>query len=101
VSLIAAREITLLAAISRQFRQMKRQEAGIAKVEVSTAAELAPEDAAALGSVLEKYLGRRVVMQVVLDPSLIAGVRVRVDGRVLDASLKARLAALGEQLLAS
>ena len=101
VSLIAAREITLLAAISRQFRQMKRQEAGIAKVEVSTAAELAPEDAAALGSVLEKYLGSRVVMQVVLDPSLIAGVRVRVDGRVLDANLKARLAALGEQLLAS
>jgi F-type H+-transporting ATPase subunit delta len=100
-SLIAAREITLLAAISRQFRQMKRQEAGIAKVEVSTAAELTPEDAAALGSALENYLGRRVVLQVVLDPSLIAGVRVRVDGRVLDASLKARLAALGEQLLAA
>jgi F-type H+-transporting ATPase subunit delta len=100
-SLIAAREITLLAAISRQFRQMKRQEAGIAKVEVSTAAELAPEEAAALGSALENYLGRHVVLQVVLDPSLIAGVRVRVDGRVLDASLKARLAALGEQLLAA
>jgi F-type H+-transporting ATPase subunit delta len=101
VSLIAAREITLLAAINRQFQQMARQETGVVKVEVRTAAELTPEDAAALRSALERYLGRRPILQLVLDPSLIAGVRVRVDGLVLDASLKARLAALGEQLLAA
>jgi F-type H+-transporting ATPase subunit delta len=101
VSLIAAREVTLLAAIDRQFQQMRRQEAGIVKVEVSTAVELTPEDAAALGSALEQYLGHHVILQVVLDPSLIAGVRVRLDGRVLDGSLKAGLAALGKQLLAA
>jgi F-type H+-transporting ATPase subunit delta len=101
VALIAAREITLLVDINRQFQQMARQEAGTVKVEVRTAVELAPDDAAALGSALNRYLGRRAILQVVLDPSLIAGVRVRVDGLVLDASLKARLAALGEELLAA
>ncbi len=101
IALIAAREITLLAAINRQFQQMRRQEAGIDKVEVSTAVELGPEDVAALGSALEQYLGHHVILQVVLDPSLIAGVRVRVDGRVLDASMKAELDALGKQLLAT
>ena len=101
VALIAAREVTLLVDINRQFQQMTRQEAGIVKVEVRTALELSPDDAAALGSALGQYLGRRAILQVVLDPSLIAGVRIRVDGRVLDASLKARLTALGEQLLAS
>jgi F-type H+-transporting ATPase subunit delta len=101
VSLIAAREVNLLVDTNRQFQQMARQEAGIVKVEVRTAVELTPGDAAALGSALGQYFGRRAVLQVVLDPSLIAGVRVRIDGRVLDASLKARLAALGEQLLAA
>ncbi len=100
-SLIADREITLLTDISRHFRQMTRQEAGVIKVEVRTAAELTPEDTAALGSALEQYFDRRAVLQVVLDPSLIAGVRVLVDDRVLDASLKARLTALGERLRAA
>ena len=101
IALIAAREITLLAAINRQFQQMKRQETGVVKVEVRTAVELTPEDEAALGSALEQYLGRRPVLRIVLDPSLIAGVRVRINGRVLDASLKSELAALGKQLLAA
>jgi F-type H+-transporting ATPase subunit delta len=101
VALIATREVTLLAAVNRQFQQMKRQQAGITKVEVRTAVEMAPEDAAALGSAIEQYLGHRVILQVVLDPSLIAGIRVRLDGRVLDASIKAGLAALGKQLLAA
>jgi F-type H+-transporting ATPase subunit delta len=101
IALIAAREITLLAAINRQFQQMKRQGAGIVSVEVRTAVELSSEDVLALGSALELYLGQRAALQVVLDPSLIAGVQVRLDGRVLDASLKARLAAFGKQLLAA
>jgi F-type H+-transporting ATPase subunit delta len=101
VSLIASREFTLLTAISRQFRQMARQEAGIIKVEVRTAIELAPDDAAALGAALEQHFGRRAAMQFVLDPSLIAGVRVIVDDQVLDDSLKARLTALGERLRAA
>ncbi len=101
VALVAAREVTLLAAINRQFQQMKRQETGVVKVEVRTAVELTPEDEAALGSALEQYLGRRPVLRIVLDPSLIAGVRVRINGRVLDASLKSELAALGKQLLAA
>jgi F-type H+-transporting ATPase subunit delta len=101
VSLIAAREVTLLAAINRQFQQMKRQEAGVVKVEVRTAVELTPEDASTLGAALERYVGRRPVLQIVLDPSLIAGVRVRLDGRVLDASLKSELDALEKQLLAA
>jgi F-type H+-transporting ATPase subunit delta len=101
VSLIAGREITLLTAISRHFRQMNRQEAGIVKVEVRTAIELAPEDAAALRAALEQHFGRRAALAVVLDPSLIAGVRVIVDDQVIDDSLKARLAALGERLRAA
>jgi F-type H+-transporting ATPase subunit delta len=100
-SLIVSREITLLTDISRHFRQMSRQEAGIVKVEVRTAVELAPGDAAALGAALEQYLGRRAALQFVLDPSLIAGVRVLVDDQVLDSSLKARLTALGERLRAA
>jgi F-type H+-transporting ATPase subunit delta len=101
VSLIAAREVPQLAAINRQFQQLARQEVGTVKVEVHTAVELAPGDTAALANALGQYLGRRAVLEIVLDPSLIAGVRVRVDGRILDASLKARLAALEERLLAA
>src|SRR5512137_1357199 len=47
-----------LTAISRQFRQMARQEAGVVKVEVRTAIELAPDDAAALRAALERHFGR-------------------------------------------
>jgi F-type H+-transporting ATPase subunit delta len=100
-SLIAMRGMDLLAAINRRFRQMRKQEAGIVRAEVRAAVELTPDDARALGSALERYLGRRVALRVELDPSLIAGVRVLIDGRVLDASLKAELAELGRRLLAA
>jgi F-type H+-transporting ATPase subunit delta len=101
ISLIAARDIGLLATIDRQFQRMRRQDAGIVRAEIRTAVEMPPEDAAALGSALEQYLGRRVILRVVLDSSLIAGIRVRLDGRVLDASIKTELAALSRQLLAA
>jgi F-type H+-transporting ATPase subunit delta len=51
-------------------------------------------DAAALadlGQVLEKRFGRKLNLQVRLQPELIGGVRVVVGDEVLDTSIKARL----------
>ena len=53
-----------------------------------------PLDAAALADlsgVLEKRFGRKLNLQVELQPELIGGIRVVVGDEVLDTSVKARL----------
>ena len=50
---------------------------------------------------LEKASGKNVRMHEKVDPSVIAGASIRVGDRVIDRTLRTKLAALREQLLAS
>ena len=45
---------------------------------------------------LEKKLGRNVTLQCRLDPALIGGVRVEVDGMVIDGSIRNKLEEIKE-----
>jgi F-type H+-transporting ATPase subunit delta len=49
------------------------------------------EALAGLSGVLEKRFGRKLNLQVKLQPELIGGIRVVVGDEVLDTSVKARL----------
>ena len=45
----------------------------------------------ALRAKLEKKLSKTVIMQFRVDPELIGGIRVEVDGRVIDGSIRNKL----------
>lgn len=49
---------------------------------------------------LAEYCGKTVRIEAHVDPDIIGGVLVRVGGKILDGSLRARLAQLKESLLA-
>ena len=55
---------------------------------------------AELGAVLEQRFGRKLTLEVRIDPSLIGGVRATVGDEVLDTSVRARLERMKTALIA-
>ena len=83
--------LSVLPEIAAQFRALKNASSGSSDAVVYSAF---PMDGAALADVaatLEKRFGRKLNASVVIDPSLIGGIRVVVGDEVLDTSVKARL----------
>ncbi|MES2977599.1 MAG: F0F1 ATP synthase subunit delta [Pseudomonadota bacterium] len=77
--------------IAAQFRTLKNAQRGSSDATVYSAFELQGQALAELAATLEKRFGRKLNLQVELEPELIGGVRVVVGDEVLDTSVKARL----------
>ncbi len=83
--------VNALPEVAAQFRTLKNAQSGTFDATVYSAF---PIDSAALADVstlLEKRFGRKLNLQVALQPELIGGIRVVVGDEVLDTSVKARL----------
>lgn len=65
---------------------------------VKTAFSLTPEEKAALEARLQELYGAPVSLTERLDEGLIAGITVEIGGRVMDNSLKGRLATIRREL---
>lgn len=83
--------IAALPEIADQFRALKNAQAGSFDAIVYSAFDIDSAALAGLSGVLEKRFGRKLNLQVQLQPELIGGVRVVVGDEVLDTSIKARL----------
>lgn len=64
---------------------------GVSTAEVISAVELTDDEKTALKSKLEDLCGHKIELDCSVDKSLIGGVRVTVDGRVIDGSVKQKL----------
>lgn len=64
---------------------------GVSMAEVISAVELTEDEKTALKSKLEDFCGHRVELDCSVDKSLIGGVKVTVDGKVIDGSVKQKL----------
>ena len=67
--------------------------------EITSAVELTEEQKKALTEKLEKANGKTVVPVYRVDPSVLGGILVKVDGRVYDGTLKSRLRDVKEVML--
>ena len=105
--IVEKQRLSLVPAVAVSLEQKADEEAGVARARVRSAVPLGEAQAKALSRALEKTLAARgdarspVVLDVVLDPSLLGGVTVRVGDRMWDLSFKGRLAALKEQIMES
>ena len=63
---------------------------------VASAVELTAVEQAELTEKLSRKLGRTIRLECTVDPSLLGGMVVRVDGKVIDGSLKHRLQEIKE-----
>jgi len=91
--------ISAIAHVAQSFVQQAEQQTGTGRVEVISAAPLADDYYAQVQQTIERVSKKKTIVERKVDPSLIAGVVVRVGDRVLDGSLRTRLSGLQESLI--
>ncbi|MBN2170530.1 MAG: ATP synthase F1 subunit delta [Candidatus Krumholzibacteriota bacterium] len=92
------REPALLA-ILEMFEHLRDVEAGRLRGRLRTARPLAEEDRRRLEEALGRSTGREVRLSVETEPDLLAGLVLHLADRMVDGSLRSRLARLRDRLL--
>ena len=77
--------------MARDYMALVRGYRGESIAKVTSAVEMKEADAAILRQKLEQRFHRTVIMQFEVDPRLIGGLRVELDGKVIDGSLRNKL----------
>jgi F-type H+-transporting ATPase subunit delta len=92
--------LELLRPIVREAKKLAAQRAGMADVEVRVVRELDAGLLQDLQSRLQKTLGKEPNLSIKIDPSLIAGIVVRVGDRVYDGSVHTQLERARQAMIA-
>jgi F-type H+-transporting ATPase subunit delta len=88
------RRLFALPQVCATLRRMIAEEKGEVTADVTSASVLTKAQADALASTLKKSLGKTVKLNVAVDESLIGGLIVKVGSKMIDTSIRSRLAAL-------
>jgi F0F1-type ATP synthase delta subunit len=85
--------------VLRSFVSMARERLGLLDVEITSPAPLSPEQVSALSGRAGRIFGKRPVITLKIDASLLGGVRVIAGNRLLDDSIKSGISRLKQALL--
>ncbi len=92
------REFYKVPAICDSFSGYYDESIGRLRVSAVTAVPMTPEQKASLREKLERKTGKTVVVDNIVDPKVIGGVRLRYAGVQLDGTLRANLDAMEKRL---
>jgi len=99
LALVAERDrLAEVGGIARAVRQMADERAGRVRAKVESATALAADAQSNLKRALEKRTGKKVDLDVVVDPELLGGLRATIGSTVFDGTLRSQLARLSESL---
>jgi F-type H+-transporting ATPase subunit delta len=96
--LVDRRRIAAFPEIVQLFDLILDERLGMARAEVTSAADLTETQRTALNAELQKLTGKRIRMQFAVDPSLIGGVMARIGSTVYDGSVRGQLHSLARRL---
>jgi F-type H+-transporting ATPase subunit delta len=99
-TVVENRRLDALPAAVAQFHTLASGALGVAEAVVESAYPLDAAQLAELTDVLQKRFGRKLTLDVRVEPSLIGGVRATVGDEVLDTSVRARLERMKSALIA-
>jgi F-type H+-transporting ATPase subunit delta len=85
-------------AIARSYQQLLERLLGRVRAKIRTAAPLSDEELKTVVDAFGRLTQKTVVPLVEVDPELLGGAIVEIEGRVYDASLKTQLQRLGNAL---
>lgn len=85
--------------ICEEFRILYLNSNKVKEAQVESAFELSEKQKEQIAEVIEAALDTKVNLDVIVNPALVAGIVVHVDGRSIDASLMSNLKNLKEELL--
>lgn len=91
----------ILRQIALAYGELLEQQMGIVEVDVTVAHRLTSEQAEEVRSRIGAVLKREVVLHQYVDESIIGGLVIRVEDRLLDASVRAQLQAVRRKLLST
>jgi F-type H+-transporting ATPase subunit delta len=101
VLLLARRgRLAILPRVADELKRLVDRERGVVVANVTSAQPLSPADLAAIAERVAAMAGARVDVKATVDPELIGGLTVRVGDRLIDASVRGRLARLRDSLVA-
>jgi F-type H+-transporting ATPase subunit delta len=93
------RRLAALPDVARSLIRQVDAKMGVIRARVSSATPLSESFRARLVALLEQRTRKRVLLELTVDPSLLAGVVTRVGDHVIDGTLDGRLKALERRLL--
>lgn len=88
------RRLFALGAMIAGFKDLSADARGEMRAEVISATALTDKQTGALAAELKRKIGKSVSLDLSVDPSLIGGLIVKVGSRMIDSSLKTKLAAM-------
>ncbi len=89
------RRLASLPAIIRAYRQMSADQRGETTAEVTSARALSAEQVERLRDTLKLKLRREVALDLRVDAAILGGLVVKVGSRLIDSSIRTKLAAVG------
>jgi F-type H+-transporting ATPase subunit delta len=98
-SLVHKDRLGIAGDISRQYDRLLDNHRGIEHVEVITALPLDDGDRKKISSRFEEIVGRKVVIDAKVDPSIVGGIKAKIGDTLIDGSVKGKLGALRKSLV--
>ena len=98
--MVSRGHVSALDGMARDYEELARGYRGESIAVVTSAVPLKEAEAVALRARLEKKLGRQITLQCAVNPELIGGIRVEVDGYVIDGSIRNKLEEIKEVMKA-
>jgi len=96
--LVARGRLSLAGDIAEEYQRLLDSYRGIEQAEVTTAIPLEDKDKQSLAQRLGAVVGKKVVLKLKVDPSLIGGIVARIGDKLLDGSTSSKLLALKREL---
>jgi F-type H+-transporting ATPase subunit delta len=96
--LVVKRKMNLIGGIANQYQKMVDNYHGIEHAEITTAIPLEDADKIKMEKVLSKTLGKKLIIETKVDPAIIGGLVVRVNGKLLEGSTRNKLLSLKKEL---
>ena len=93
--------LRMLGAVTQAFSDLLDEQLGNVEVDVTVAQRLTPDQLEQVRQRVSQSLGKNAVVHQYVDPEIIGGLMIRVEDRLIDASVRYQLEAMRERLLAA
>jgi F-type H+-transporting ATPase subunit delta len=97
--LLRKKRVAYLFDVLRAYRGLVEEHQGIAEARVTTALPLAPDLSDRLRVELERVFGKKIRIRPRIDPRIIGGFFVVIEGKIIDRSIRSELQKLRDDLL--
>ncbi|HEV7301349.1 MAG TPA: ATP synthase F1 subunit delta [Tepidisphaeraceae bacterium] len=94
-------KLRYLSQISKAYERLLEDQLGNIEVDVTTAQKLSPEQVEVVRQRVSAALGKNAIVHQYVDESILGGLMVRVQDKLIDASVRYQLQAMKQQLLSA